>query len=133
MGVNFCRIIINCIFMVTSEAELLFIYLLTFTVSTSANYIFLSCDHFSIRLCAGFFSYCRKYLYILDINPLLVINAASIYNKVLKLYFSAFCCTWISNLKVVNLLIFLSLPCAFIVIRKPCTPQGQRGILHIFF
>lgn len=44
--VNFCHIIIiNCIFMVTNEAEL-FIHLLTFTMSSLANCIFLSCGHF---------------------------------------------------------------------------------------
>ena len=43
-------VILNCIFMITSEAELLFIRLLTVMISTSANCIFLSCDHFPFFL-----------------------------------------------------------------------------------
>lgn len=55
-----------------------FSYILTFTISPSANYIFISCDHFFQSDCNDFFSYCSNYLYILDINSLLVINAVFI-------------------------------------------------------
>ena len=89
----YLTVVLTCISLMISDADHLFMYLLAICVSSLEKCLFIPFTHYLIRLFVILILNYMRFLYILDMNPLLHISFAKISHSIGSL-FVLLVCRW---------------------------------------